>query len=83
MNVRNGAGETPLMLAVKCKNAVAVETLLRMEDVDIDVTEEEDTTLEDMARFRMNCMSRKDSKFRQDMSKVESDLMIKTLNELS
>ena len=83
MNVRNGAGETPLMLAVKCKNAVAVETLLRMEDVDIDVTEEEDTTLEDMARFRMNCMCRKDSKFRQDMSKVESDLMIKTLTELS
>ena len=33
VNVRNAAGETPLMLAVKCKNAVAVETLLRNDEV--------------------------------------------------
>ena len=69
LNITNDAGESPLMLAVKNKNAVAVETLLRTDGVDIDVMEGE-LSLEDLARVRMNCTGRKDSRFRHDMSKV-------------
>ena len=70
VNVRNTAGGTPLMLAVKCKNAAAVETLLRLEGVDIEVEDEDERSLEDLARQWAECEGRRDSRFRADMSKV-------------
>ena len=70
VNVRNTAGETPLMLAVKCKNAAAVETMLRLEGVDIEVEDEDERSLEDLARQWAECEGRRDSRFRSDMSKV-------------
>ena len=69
INSRNTMGESPLMLAIKTKNAVAVEMLLRMEDVNLD-QEEEEEKFEDAARKWMEVTSRKDSSFRRDMSRV-------------
>lgn len=76
INSRNTMGESPLMLAVKTKNAVAVEMLLRMDDVNLD-QEEEEETFEDAARKWMNSTSRKDSSFRRDMSRVILVLLAK------
>ena len=76
INSRNTMGESPLMLAVKTKNAVAVEMLLKMEDVNLD-QEEEEETFEDAARKWMNATSRKDSSFRRDMSRVILVLLAK------
>ena len=69
INSRNTMGESPLMLAIKTKNAVAVEMLLRMDDVNLD-QEEEEEKFEDAARKWMDVRSRKDSSFRRDMSRV-------------
>ena len=69
LNVRNTQGESPLMLAIKTKNAVAVELMLRLDGVNIEQGEDEES-LEDAARKWMEVTSRKDSNFRRDMSKV-------------
>ena len=76
INSRNTMGESPLMLAVKTKNAVAVEMLLKMDEVNLD-QEEEEETFEDAARKWMNATSRKDSSFRRDMSRVILVLLAK------
>lgn len=76
INSRNTMGESPLMLAVKTKNAVAVEMLLRMDDVNLD-QEEGEETFEDAARKWMEATSRKDSSFRRDMSRVILVLLAK------
>ena len=68
VNLRNSAGETPLMLAVKTKNAAAVSALLAVAGVDLEV-EEGDWSLEDLARRWMACTGRRDSRFRAEASR--------------
>ena len=69
INSRNTMGESPLMLAIKTKNAVAVEMLLKMDDVNLD-QEEDEEKFEDAAQKWIDVTSRKDSSFRRDMSRV-------------
>ena len=68
VNLRNSAGETPLMLAVKTKNAAAVSALLGVAGVDLEV-EEGDWSLEDLARRWMASTGRRDSRFRAQTSR--------------
>jgi len=70
LNIKNVQRETPIMLAITCKNARAVETLLEFDAVDLSTSTNNGISLENLAKQYMNVTSRKDSAFRGEMSRT-------------
>ena len=77
LNLRNQQDETPVMLAVKCKNAAATEVLLDIDAVEIDF----EPSLEQLAEQWMDSTGRRDSAARHRLSCIILSLLERARRE--